>query len=175
MAARTNRRRFLAITGGALLAAGSAAAVVRTRGYDVPADRASKLRALAPWQALVFDAIARRVAAADVPEEVPSTDEVGVTDFVDGYVAGMHPALRRDCLRLMGFVEHVAPLLARMGSRFTRLSAADQDKVLAKLESHDQGLLRGAFAGLKSLVFIGYYRDPRTWKIIGYTGPLVSP
>ncbi len=175
MAARVHRRRFLATLGGALLAAGSAAAVVRTRGYDLPAERASKLRALAPWQVVVFDAVARRVAAPDVPDEVPGTDEVGVTDFVDGYIAGMHPALRRDCLRLIGFVEHIAPLLARMGSRFTRLSPADQDTVLAKLESHDQGLLRGAFAGLKSLVFMGYYRDPRTWKIIGYTGPLVSP
>lgn len=172
--ARTGRRRFLAIAGGALLAAGSAAAVVRTRGYDVPGERAGKMKILAPWQIVVFDAVARRVACADVPDEVPSTDEAGVTDFVDGYIAGMHPALKRDCLSLIGFVEHVAPLLARMTSRFTKLSPADQDKVLAKLESHDQGMLRGAFAGLKSLVFMGYYRDPRTWKVLGYTGPLVS-
>ena len=174
MVARTGRRRFLAIAGGSLLAAGTVAGVVRARGYELAADRMAKLKALAPWQAVVFDAVARRVAAPDVPEEVPSTDEVGVTDFVDGYIAGMHPSLRRDCLRLVSFVEHVAPLLAKKASRFTKLSPADQDKVLAKLESHDQGMLRGAFAGLKSLVFMGYYRDPRTWKIIGYTGPMVS-
>jgi hypothetical protein len=162
------------MTGGALLVAGSAVAVVRTRGYELSAERAGKLKALAPWQVVVFDAVARRVAAADVPDEVPSTDEVGVTDFVDSYIAGMHPALKRDCLRLIGFVEHVAPLLAKMTSRFTKLSATDQDKVLAKLESHDQGMLRGAFAGLKSLVFMGYYRDPRTWKILQYTGPMVQ-
>jgi hypothetical protein len=162
------------MTGGALLVAGSAVAVVRTRGYELSPERAAKLKALAPWQAIVFDAVARRVAAADLPDEVPSTDEVGVTDFVDGYIAGMHPALERDCLRLIGFVEHVAPLLAKMTSRFTKLSATDQDKVLAKLESHDQGMLRGAFAGLKSLVFMGYYRDPRTWKILQYTGPMVQ-
>jgi hypothetical protein len=174
MAARPSRRRFLALAGGGLLVAGSAVAIVRTRGYELAADRMAKLKALAPWQAVVFDAVARRVAAADVPEEVPSTDEVGVTDFVDGYIAGMHPALRRDCLRLVGFVEHIAPILAKKASRFTKLSPSDQDKVLAKLESHDQGMLRGAFAGLKSLVFMGYYRDPRTWKIIGYTGPMVA-
>jgi hypothetical protein len=171
---KTTRRRFLALFGGALVLASSAVAALRTRGYVIPRERANKLRALAPWQAVVLDAIARRIAAPDVPEEVPSTDEVGVTDFIDGYVAGMHPSMREQVLKLLGFVEHVAPLLARKASRFTKLSDADKDAVLAKLESHDQAMLRGAFAGLKSMVFMGYYRDPRTWRIIGYTGPLVS-
>ncbi|MBL8609283.1 MAG: hypothetical protein JNL38_18280 [Myxococcales bacterium] len=35
-------------------------------------------------------------------------------------------------------------------------------------------LLRGGFAGLKSLIFMGYYRDPRTWAILGYDGPRVG-
>ena len=37
-----------------------------------------------------------------------------------------------------------------------------------------EDLLRGAFDGLKSLVFMGYYRDPRTWRILGYDGPRVN-
>jgi hypothetical protein len=35
-------------------------------------------------------------------------------------------------------------------------------------------LLRAGCEGLKSLVFLGYYRDPRTWTILGYDGPLVG-
>jgi len=171
---RPTRRRFLTLTGGALVLAGSAAAVVRTRGYDLHKERTDRLKAFSIWQAVVFDAVARRIAAPDLPAEVPSADDAGVTDFVDAYVSGMHPALRKDVLRLIGFVEHVAPFLARKTSRFTRLGEGDQDAVLAKLESHDQDLLRGCFAGLKSLVFMGYYRDPRTWSVIGYSGPLVS-
>ena len=61
-----------------------------------------------------------------------------------------------------------------VSARFTRLSPGDQDRVLASLESSDQDLLRGGFEGLKALVFMGYYRDPRTWKILDYAGPMVS-
>lgn len=167
-----SRRRLLRMVGGGLVLAGAGVAFVRTRGYDMPAERARALKAFAPWQALVFDAVARRVAAPDEVGDAPSVDDVGVTDFVDGYVAAMHPAMRRDVLRLMGFVEHVAPWLAKRASRFSKLGPADQDAVLAALEASDEGMLRGAFAGLKSLVFMGYYRDPRTWKLLAWPGPI---
>lgn len=136
--------------------------------------RARSLAIFAPWQALVFDAVARRIAAPDEVGDAPSVDDVGVTAFVDEFVASMHPAMRRDVLRLLGFVEHVAPFFARCASRFSRLGAADQDAVLRALEASDENVLRGAFAGLKSLVFMGYYRDPRTWKLLAWPGPLVG-
>jgi hypothetical protein len=46
--------------------------------------------------------------------------------------------------------------------------------VLASVEASSSDLLRAGFDGLKSLVFMGYYRDPRTWGILGYDGPLVN-
>ncbi len=162
--------------GGALVAIGSVVAVVRTRGYDISQERRVKLSVLAPWQLIVVEAVARRIAAPDDPNDptIPTTDAVDVGGFVDGYCAGMHPVMRRDLLRLLGFIEHVAPLGIRKTSRFTKLTETDQDQVLAWMESNDQGLLRGAFAGIKSLVFMGYYRDPRTWKVMGYAGPFVK-
>jgi hypothetical protein len=45
--------------------------------------------------------------------------------------------------------------------------------VLASLEASSSDLLRAGFDGLKSLVFFGYYRDPRAWRLLGYDGPLV--
>jgi hypothetical protein len=172
---KTNRRRFLKYVGGAILAAGSAVALVRTRGYAVPKERADKLKSLSPWHFVVIEHAARRIAAADVPDPgVPTPDEVDVAGFIDAYVARMPPMLRRDLLRLIAYVEHLAPIAAGYGSRFTRLSASEQDRVLAKLEASDESLLRGGFAGLKALVFMGYYRDPRTWKIVGYDGPWVN-
>lgn len=171
--AKVGRRRMLLGVGGALVAAGGALAVVRTRGYDISPERAASLVALRPWQAIVIDALAARIAAPDEPR-VPTAEEVGVTAFVDGYVAAMAAPLRRDLLRLLGFIEHVAPLGKGFGTRFSRLSPERQDAVLASLEAHDQGMLRGAFAAVKALVFMGYYRDPRTWSVLGYTGPLVS-
>ena len=171
--ARTSRRRFLAIAGGALFATGSLVAFVRTRGYDVSAERASKLVALAPWQLIVVEHVARRIAAPD-REGVPTADDVDVAGFVDAYVGHMHPSLRRDLLRLLAYVEHLAPIASGLSSRFSRLTPAEQDKVLGALESSSQDLLRGGFDGLKSLVFMGYYRDARTWAIAGYDGPLVN-
>lgn len=153
---------------------GSGFAVVRTRGYDMASERERSLVSFAPWQALVFDALARRISAPDEVGDAPSADDVGVTAFVDKFVASMHPAMRRDVLRLLGFVEHVAPLLAKRAARFSRLGASDQDAVLRALEASDENVLRGAFSGLKSLVFMGYYRDPRTWKLLAWPGPLVG-
>lgn len=165
------RQVFLAVS-GALLVAGGVAGVVRTRGYEVP-DR--ELASLAPWQFAVVQCLARRVCATDRDDgSVPSADDVDVAGFVDRYVASMPSALRRDLLRLFGVVEHVLPVLSKKTSRFTKLSAAEQDEVLSKMEASDQDLLRGAFAGVKSLLFMGYYRDPRTWKVLGYEGPFVG-
>jgi hypothetical protein len=174
---KPTRRKVLKATlaASALLVAGSTLAVFRARGYDLPPDRASKLVALSPWQLVFVTHLARRIAAPDRPGDptIPTTDEVDVAGFIDGYVARMPAALRRDLFRAFVYVEHVAPLRLGLAWRFTRLAPEDQDRVLAALESSGQDLLRGAFDGLKSLVFMGYYRDARTWKILGYDGPLI--
>ncbi len=174
-APRPSRRRFFAIVAGALVAASGAIAVVRTRGYAIPEATRAKLESLNAWQYIVVQHVARRIAAPDVVDaSIPTTDDTDVVGFVDGYVARVPAAIRRDLLRALAFVEHMAPLGAGFASRFTRLAPAEQDRVLASLESSSQDLLRGAFDGLKSLVFMGYYRDPRTWPILRYDGPLVN-
>jgi len=170
-----SRRRFIALAGGAILLASGAVAVVRTRGYAVPAEVAARLEALSPWQYVVVQSVARRIAAPDREDPaIPTTDDTDVAGFVDRYVARLPQRLRRDLLRALAFVEHLAPLGAGFAARFTRLAASEQDRVLASLESSDHDLLRGAFDGLKSLVFMGYYRDPRTWRIVAYDGPRVN-
>jgi hypothetical protein len=172
---RVSRRTVLGAVGGTLLVASAGIAVVRTRGYAVPKEVAARLRVLSPWQYVVLAAAARRIAAPDKDDgSVPTADDVGVAAFLDGYLENLPEAMRRDFLRLLAFLEHLAPLGCRLASRFSRLGPADQDRVLASLESSREGLLRGGFDGLKALVFMGYYRDPRTWKIIGYAGPFVG-
>jgi hypothetical protein len=158
-----------------LALAASGLAVVRTRGYDVSPERAARLRLLSRWQYVVLAAAARRIAAPDVTDgSVPSADDVDVAGFLDAYLQKLPAPMQRDFLRLLAYLEHLAPLGCKLGSRFTRLPPDAQDRVLASLESSSQGLLRGGFDGLKSLVFMGYYRDPRTWKIVGYAGPFVG-
>ena len=140
---RFSRRRLFALAGGALVLTSGAVAVVRTRGYVVAEAVAARLEVLAPWQYVVVQAVARRIAAPDREDaSIPTTDETDVAGFVDGYVAHLPEGLRRDLLRALAFVEHLAPLGVGCASRFTRLSAGDQDRVLAWLESNDQDLLR---------------------------------
>jgi hypothetical protein len=134
---------------------------------------------MSTWQWAVVEHAARRITAADRPEGgpgsvVPTSDEVDVAGFVDGWVARMPERVRRDLGRFLAYLEHVAPVGAGHLTRFTRLPADAQDRVLASLEASSQPLLRAGFEGLKSLAFIGYYRDARTWSIVGYDGPLVG-
>ena len=151
--------------------ASGAVLLVRTRSYPTAP---AALQILAAWQYVVVRDVARRIVQPDVPLGVPTSDEVGVADYVDAYLVDMRPALRRDFLRLLMVVEHLAPALAGHASRFTSLSPAEQDDVLARLEASSVDQLRAGFQALKSVVMLGYYRDPRTFAVLGYRGPLVD-
>jgi len=82
--------------------------------------------------------------------------------------------MRQDLSRFLSFLEHLAPLGSGFASRFTRLSPAAQDQVLEALGTSSIALVRAGFEAVKALVFMGYYRDVRTWPIVGYDGPLVG-
>jgi hypothetical protein len=159
-----------AIAGG-LAIASSAIGLVRRGGYEVPA--ATALVALEPWQYVVVRELARRVCAPDAPGVV-TPDDNGVAGFVDAYVAKMPSKQRRELMRFLAFVEQIAPVSVGLASRFSRLVPADQDRVLAALALSHVDLLCGGFEARKALLFMGYYRDPRTWGVIGYPGPLVD-
>jgi hypothetical protein len=168
----TSRRKLLkaAIAFGVVGAAASVGVFVRTRGYVVPAG--TRLASLDPWEWIVVREMARRVCEPD-REGVVTADDVDVAGFVDAFAAKMPARMRRDVGRFLGYVEHVAPIANGHATRFSRLAPADQTRVLSAIESHENHLLRGGFDGVKSLLFMGYYRDARTWAVIGYEGPLV--
>jgi hypothetical protein len=167
------RRRVLQGLFAALVLGASGIAVLRTRGYAVGA---RKLLGLSPWRFVVVQHAARRIALSDRAGDpsIPTADDVDVAGFVDGWVARMPEKLRVDFGRFLAYLEQVAPLAVGYTSRFTRLPAPAQDQVLASLEASSSDLLRAGFEGLKSLVFFGYYRDARTWRVVGYDGPLVG-
>jgi hypothetical protein len=167
------RRKVLkaAVVSGAIAVLSGAVAFVRLRGYEEPSGPA--LLALSPAQYAIVQHLARRICAAD-EKGAPSPDHIGVARFVDRYVAEMPERLRGDLFRFFSYVEQLAPAVLGMASRFTRLSTRDQDDVLASIESSSSDLLRGGFESVKALVFMGYYRDPRTWSIASYDGPLLG-
>jgi hypothetical protein len=171
---RPSRRRVLKIGVAAVLALGGVAGFVRSRGYGLPPGQ--RLLTMSAWQFVVVQHAARRIAAPDRADDpsIPSADDLDVAAFVDAWVARMRPDLRRDFGRFLAYIEHLAPLRVGLGSRFTRLDADAQDRVLAATQASSSDLLRAGFDGLKSLVLMGYYRDARTWAIVGYDGPRVG-
>jgi hypothetical protein len=175
----TARRRWLrgALAVSALGAMGGLLALIRTEyEFDPSLPAGPALRALHPGQYLFVRAVARRIVAPDRPADtsILTPDEAKVAEFVDSYVAAMPPSLRRDVLRLLWFVEQVAPFGSGFARRFTSLSAEQQDTVLAAVCESRIPDLRAGFEAMKSLVMMGYYRDPRTWRILGYEGPFVG-
>lgn len=170
---RVSRRGVLRGIGVGILALGGVAALVRTSGYELPAHRRGKLRVLDAAQFTILTAIASRVCAADA-SDAPSIEETDVVGFVDSFAVSMPEKMKRDLLLFLSVIEHVGPLFAKHVDRFTSLGLSSQDAVLSALEANDEGLLRGGFAGLKALLFMGYYRDPRTWPLLQYDGPTIS-
>ena len=170
---RLSRRRLFE-AGAAIAVALGAGVTLRVRGYPAPL---RPLVALSAWQYAVVQHAARRITARDaaaIAAGVPDADQADVAGFADLWIARMNPRTRRDLLRFLVVVEQIAPLGCGYFGRFTRLDAAAQDRVLASIEGSSHGLLRAGFEGLKALVFLGYYRDPRTWSVMGYDGPLLG-
>lgn len=155
--------------------AAAALGVVRGSGYAVPAGRERTLSSLSGWQYVVLAHIARRITAPDaLGAALPTSDELDVAGFIDKRLVTMRPKVREDFLSCLGIVEHVIPLRKGYTRRFTDLGSNEQDDVLASLEASGSDLMRCAFEGLKALTFMGYYRDPRTWPVLGYEGPWVA-
>jgi hypothetical protein len=177
-----SRRAFLRklVRGGlaTVAAVAGGALAIRLGGYAVDDRRAAYLKVLSPWHLAVLDAVSARLCLADVPYDAigapPRPADVGVAEFVDAFVAAAHPTVQRDVQGLLALVEHLWPLRCGHAHRFTQLDATAQDDVLAKMEGASIGLVRGAFQGLKTLVMMGYWRDPRTWGVLRYDGPEVA-
>jgi hypothetical protein len=164
-----SRRNFL--LGFGALASTAGTAWVRTRGYEVPAG--AGLQCLSASEYAIVASVADRMCAVD-GADAPLPAEVGVSRFVDAQVAMLDAPLRRDLGRFLQCVEHLAPIAVGARKRFTALPPSMQDQVLRKLESNGSEICRGGFQGLKALIMMGYYRDDRTFALLGYEGPRVK-
>jgi hypothetical protein len=147
----------------------SGIALVRTRGYLAPAG----LLTFSDAEYTIVRAVADRLCAVDEPS-APTAQETRVAEFVDAQCSALDAPLRRDLGRFLLCIEHLAPLAAGHRARFSSLPASLQDAVLSKLEASPSEVFRGGFQGLKALIFMGYYRDDRSFAILGYEGPQVK-
>ena len=119
-----------------------------------------------------MQAVARRVLAADA-SDAPTPDSVDVAGAVDAYVARLPAAVQRDVRALLQLVEHGSSLFRGGATRFTHLSADAQDAVLRDWARSSLTVRRRGFQALRTLAFLGYWRDDRTWSLLGYSGPML--
>ena len=168
----TSRRRFLKVGlfGTALL--GVASIVGRNlSGYVLP--HAVALKALSKKELLVLAAACERICAPDGPD-APVPDGLAMATWLDGYIAGMDAAVRRDLSALFALLEHGSSLFRLRATRFSHMSAEERDATLADWESSALDVRRQGFQGLRALAFLAYWRQDRTWPLLGYPGPMVQ-
>jgi hypothetical protein len=116
----------------------------------------------------VFLAVANRIVPQD--GDTPGAGTMTTAAIVDWAMDRLEPSLRRQLLLLFTAVEPLGILFG--GRRFTKNSAAAQDRQLAWMESNPIRPLRLGFFGLKTYVCMGYYTREDIWKTIGYEGPV---
>jgi hypothetical protein len=159
------------ILGSALL--GAAVTVGKhLSGYSLDPELSAKLRVLSPKEFIVLRAAVRRLVAAD-SADAPDADTLGVAHFIDGYLEKLPGDMRSDFRALLHLLEHGTVIFRLAGSRFTRMSADEQDRTLADWESSRLAVRRQGFQALKTMALLGYWRHDRTWPLIGYSGPML--
>ncbi len=171
--AASGRRSFLRVGlwGGALL--GLSAIVGRhLSGYALPAQVPAP-RTLSTKELLVLAAAVDRLVAPDGPD-APSPSGLRIASWLDGYLAGLDAPLTRDLRALLQLLEHGSSLFRARASRFTHMSSDEQDATLMDWSQSTLAVRRQGFQALRSLAFLGYYRDDRSFALLGYPGPMVK-
>jgi gluconate 2-dehydrogenase gamma chain len=175
----TTRRDFLlqsALYGGSIFVA-----LHLPRPHALAAAAASgEPLALTADQWKLVEAIAARIIPSD---DEPGATEAGVVNFVDKALANEDKALRPVYAAGLAGVDTVAQKKFRRA--FVALAPADQDEILAALESGKaDGWPKGAvaaadfFAAVRAHTVYGFLCDPSYggnrdyagWKVVGYPG-----
>lgn len=111
-----------------------------------------------------FRAVARTVVPATA-----ALDEGGwsaLERIVEDAVAQRPPRVRRQLAVFIRLIDAVS--LARHARRFRSLGPNDRARILTGLQNAPVLLLRRGFWGLRTLVYMGWYAQPRIAERIGY-------
>lgn len=183
MAGPLSRRRLLQVSAasGLLLSAGWLASRLGLvgsagdRNYPLGGSAPRALRVLSVKEHQILQAAARRILDGAEPPVAGVGAGVGVdvAGWADGYLAGLDPALQRDVKGLLQILEHGNLTSRAAAGRFTALGPSEQDRVLDDWQRSRLALRRQGFQALKAMCCLAYYQDERSFKAIGYSGPLV--
>ena len=131
----------------------------------------AELRCLSRREHVILQAVALRILDGATPD--PHLDGAArQCTFIDRYLSELDAGLRSDVKAVFSLIE-LYPTVTGQFTRFSRLSAAAQDKVLTSWQESRTALLRQALQALKALCFLAHYQDERSFPSIGYSGPIV--
>ena len=110
----------------------------------------------------------RAVAATVVPEckELPESEWTELERIVEFGLASRPAQLQKQLVMFLRAID-MLPVI-RFGTRFRRLGAAQQERVVTSLQNSRVLVLRRGMWGLRTLVFMGYYARPAAAVAIGY-------
>ena len=114
-----------------------------------------------------------QVVATRVVPETAALDAAGLGRFfriVDAALLDRPAPVRRQFAVFLGLLRWLP--FARFGSPLEKLDSDRQDAVLRWFQDCPVGLLRTGFWGLKAMIFMGYYGQPETNRVIGYAPEL---
>jgi len=163
------RRAFLKGLAVVSTAVGAGGALSSCGGYEKAPEG---LQFLNDKEYAVIRAFADRVIPRGGPYPEGALD-TGVVEFFDGFAATDYPEVQKDFRSAIALIEHGPLFIKGKFTRFTQMTADQQDEYLAAWQSSSVTLLRGAFLGFKRLCFMGFYVNETVWPSIGYEGPLV--
>jgi hypothetical protein len=167
-----SRRRLLraGLFGGLAVAAGSVALAMQSTAPR--GQRPQRLAVLTAEEYAILAAIAARVAPA-AAAGAPGADALDVALKADALLAHASPDAQKGLKLALVMFDNALPG-ALFGERlrpFTRLSPAQQDRVLRSMRHSRVTFRRQLYVGLSSLLAALYWGDERTWPRIGYAGP----
>ena len=166
-----SRRGFLRagiVTTAALASAGSVVGCLRAAPENAGDEHPE---VLSRKDLGILAAFADRVVTA--ADGTPSAREARVARRIDRELAFNDGTLAGDVRAALTMIEY-GPFLDFRLRPFTRLGAAEQDAFLEGCARSTWRLRRNAFSGLRFLCLFFYYSDDRTWRSIGYGGPMVG-
>lgn len=165
--ALTRRQLFRS---GTLLGAGlglPAAALARNRADgDLP----DYIKSLSETEYRVFDRLRVILLPVRGFGGLPSTEDVPVMANLDDLVGRLNEFPRR--------LLRIGVNAFEYGSfwNFSRFSSKDDEAAFRQVEAWQNGLFlqRGLMSDIKTLVTFAYWRDPRTWNLLEYDGPVTE-
>lgn len=167
------RRGFLrasAATTGSLIGAGALAGCVSRASYRALIGD-ERPEVLSARDLAVLMAFADRIVAP--AEDAPTARETRTARRIDRELLFSDGLLTADVRAALSIIEY-GPLIDLRWRRFTRLSPAEQDAYLRACATSSWSLRRNAYGGLRFLCVFFHYTDDRTWRSIGYGGPMVE-